>query len=828
MSTHHDRRAAIVEGGRFRVLGSLGTGGTCEVWRVRDGEHGDVVALKALRRLDATSLYRLKREFRLLSGLEHPNLVQYYELIGGVDENDWLVTMELVEGTDFLTWCRGQKQRGSKHTTSTALFEHDMPSQDSDLSQECLPDAKPNGNHLPDMMRLRSAMRQLVEGVSAVHRAGQLHRDLKPGNVMVTPAGRAVILDFGLVAEADQDYTEGTMTDQIAGSAAYMAPEQAVGIRLTEAADWYAVGVMLYEALTGEWPFTGHVYRMLRAKQELDPVPPRVLVPDCPEDLNELCMALLHREPERRPVVHQIRAALRGNEVKLGFRPKEVGVHFRDPAMMRMARALDSACGGQLTVLELSGVAGSGRTAMLKEFVRRGRASGQVRFLKARCFPWEQVKLSVVDGLVDNLTRVLRRMDNRRIANKFSDPDLAYAMHAFPSLERVSALSTDFIDVSEAPKDAILERGVAAIGRTLGRLMVYGPVVLVIDDAHHAPIESARAVARMVQEAGAGPLMVVLASDSDNPGPMNRWLLPELSALGATHHRVSLKPLSLPASKALAAAWLSLPEDNADVQMLAHESGGNPGQLYRLARRMVGLVDRPGSVNSIVVSQVQGLPPATLALLQVLCVADEPLPVEVLVAATELGDDPAQHVSALLALGLMVEIPRQGRVVEAAGHELAEWIRSGMSNAMQRSAHMALAGALQGYGGADPLSLVRHFALGGARQQAGVMAWMAGREALHAGRVSEAGRLLDQALQLGEWSPRESRSLWIHLGQSLVLAGQCLDAAKAIERAVELSHPADQDRVRMQVAELMVAGGMLADGEGIMDQALTRDRKSVV
>lgn len=822
MSTHHDRRAAIAEGGRFRILSSLGSGGTCEVWRVRDGEHGDIVALKALRRLDATSLYRLKREFRLLSGIEHPNLVQYYELIGGVDEHDWLVTMEYVAGSDFLTWCRGKRKKGVSESSRTASYESSLPSQDIDLAEECLPKAASNGNGLPDLMRLRSAMRQLVEGVAAVHRAGQIHRDLKPGNVMVTPAGRAVILDFGLVAEADQDYTEGTMTDQIAGSAAYMAPEQAVGHRLTEAADWYAVGVMLYEALTGAWPYSGHVYRMLRAKQELDPVPPRVLVPECPEDLNQLCMALLHRDPERRPVVHQTRAALRGREVRVGFRPKEVGLHFRDSAMARMERALDATREGQLTVLELQGVTGSGRTALLREFVRRARNSGEVSFLKARCFPWEKVKLAVVDGLVDNLTRVLRRMDNRRVSRRFADPDLAYAIQAFPALERVSALSTDFVDVSDEPKEEIIQRGVATIGRTIGRLMAYKTVVLVVDDAHLAPIESARAFAYMIHQAGRGRLMVVLASDAENTGPMSRWLIPELTGLGARHHSVELTPLSMSACKSLAAAWLSLPEDDRNVAMLANESGGNPGQLYRLARQMVGLAERPGVVNAVVVSQVRGLPPGTMALLQVLCVADEPIPIEVLVLATRLGDEPAQHVSALLALGLMIEIPRQGRVVEAAGHELSEWVRSGMSGEMQRSAHMALANALEGHGGAHPLSLVRHFSLGGARQKAGVMAWMAGREALHGGRVSEAGRLLEQALQLGEWSAREERSVWIHLGQSRVMSGRCLDGAEAFKRVVELSHPADQARAGLQVARLQVTGGRVLEGEVAIEESLTR------
>ena len=108
--------------------------------------------------------------------------------------------------------------------------------------------------------------------------------------------------------------------------------------------------------------------------------------------------------------------------------------------------------------------------------------------------------------------------------------------------------------------------------------------------------------------------MVVLASDAENTGPMSRWLIPELTGLGARHHSVELTPLSMSACKSLAAAWLSLPEDDRNVAMLANESGGNPGQLYRLARQMVGLAERPGVVNAVVVSQVRGLPGLSMKL----------------------------------------------------------------------------------------------------------------------------------------------------------------------------------------------------------------------
>ena len=93
---------------RFAVHEKLGSGSMCVVYRVLDQQHGDVVALKTLRHLDSNSLYRLKQEFRALSSFDHPNLVSFYELIR--NDQGWFVTMELVEGVDFLTFVRGQHE----------------------------------------------------------------------------------------------------------------------------------------------------------------------------------------------------------------------------------------------------------------------------------------------------------------------------------------------------------------------------------------------------------------------------------------------------------------------------------------------------------------------------------------------------------------------------------------------------------------------------------------------------------------------------------------------------------------------------------------------
>ena len=156
-----------------------------------------------------------------------------YELV--VDEPYCFFTMELIDGVDF--------------------FKYVRPSQS-----------------LLDEARLRAVLGQLVEGVRVLHDATIAHRDLKPSNVLVDAAGRVVVLDFGLALSSTLSTTE--TEGRLSGTVAYMAPEQAAGHRGGAASDCYSIGVMLYQALTGQLPHTGSVYEVLVTKQSEDPASP--------------------------------------------------------------------------------------------------------------------------------------------------------------------------------------------------------------------------------------------------------------------------------------------------------------------------------------------------------------------------------------------------------------------------------------------------------------------------------------------------------------------------------------------------------------------------
>ncbi|HEX4421924.1 MAG TPA: serine/threonine-protein kinase, partial [Kofleriaceae bacterium] len=324
---------------RFRLVRKIGAGGMGVVYEAFDRERDLRVALKHLAEPSSATLYLFKREFHALAGIVHPNLVALHELIS--DGQHWFFTMELIdEGVDFLSHVTGTAQTGAGAAGSdgagAAATEVAAPISAVAITTMETPHARAVNGHATahaapvvppwhvDHDHLRAAFVQLATGVSALHRAGKLHRDLKPSNAMVRKDGRVVLVDFGLVVELDSHTQDSparpsrsarlpAVTDShLAGSIAYMAPEQAAGHPLSEASDWYAVGVMLFEALTGRLPIEGDPLVMWNAKQVVDAPAPSQVAGNVPPELDALCVELLRRDPEARPTGAQVLARLGG------------------------------------------------------------------------------------------------------------------------------------------------------------------------------------------------------------------------------------------------------------------------------------------------------------------------------------------------------------------------------------------------------------------------------------------------------------------------------------------------------------------------------------
>ena len=381
--------------GGYTIVRLIGRGGMGAVYEARDG-HGEVVALKTLRGCEPAALVRFKHEFRALSDLVHPNLALLYSLVVAGDQA--FLTMEHIDGVDLLSHLQGCRSGEA----------------------------------------IREALRQLVDGLSALHAAGKLHRDVKPTNVLVTREGRVVILDFGLV----QELAGGSPAEGLAGTPAYLAPELLLGGAPTTASDWYSVGVMLYEALTGELPFVGGGLAVLREKCERDPVAPELRAPGADPGLARLCMQLLARDPQARPDRAAIVAALSSETGDLGLssgtgvrRPVTVApLVGRQHELAALRQALSGVRPGQPAVALLRGGSGVGKTALVDSFLH-GLGTAAV-ILRGRCYEREQVPHNAFDGLIDELVGQLHGCPEALQAVAQAG-DSAALVRLFPGLQRL-------------------------------------------------------------------------------------------------------------------------------------------------------------------------------------------------------------------------------------------------------------------------------------------------------------------------------------------------------------------------------------------------------
>ena len=245
--------------GRYLLLSRLAIGGMGEVWQTLDEKTGERLALKILRpELAGKKLFlsRLQIEAYNASRVHHPNLAEVHA--SGEDAGLGWISMELVDGVSL-----------------TEI-----------LDQE----------HILETDFLLSVLYQTADALSAVHGAGIVHRDIKPGNIMVTPTGEVKLTDFGISKAPGQ--VNLTQAGMVMGTAQYLPPEQAMGQPATPAGDLYALGVIAYEALAGKRPFSGDKPVDIAFAHVNKPVP--ALPDSVAPSLRELVMQLLEKEPQKR------------------------------------------------------------------------------------------------------------------------------------------------------------------------------------------------------------------------------------------------------------------------------------------------------------------------------------------------------------------------------------------------------------------------------------------------------------------------------------------------------------------------------------------------
>jgi hypothetical protein len=762
--------------GRLHVLGLLGVGSMGVVYRAEDRRLGRQVALKTLRALDADRLYQLKREFRTLARLSHPNLVQFYEL--GASQDIWFLIMELIEGVDMGRW----------------------------LSDR------------PTLDRIMKVFGELFEGLRGLHAAGHMHRDVKPSNVMVTTADHAVLLDFGLALPI-----RSTAKTMAAGTLDYIAPEQLWNESPGSAADWYSFGVMLFEALTGELPFTSG--EKLKAMRQGPRTGPGALAPGVPAALDDVVRRLLDPDPALRPQPEEVGAILRAPSSRERPAPHAPGMRFvgRAEPLEQLNRYLDEVRHGATRVVHVHGPSGIGKTALVLHFLEQVRGSGDAVVLEGACHPQESVPYKALDALIDNLARHLLALEDRVIA--LTPRHAGELLQLFPVLGRVPIVRQWPASHFQPSPAEVRRRGVDALRELIGKLSDERPVVLWIDDIQWSDRDSGPVLHALLAPPDAPRLLLVLTSRDGSEGVS---LLEAFEDL-LSPVEIKLTPLSASESLELARDLARALRADIDPGAVADDSGGSPFLLEEMVRYLEESDLReaprePLSVAGLIKARIGGLSPDARRLLELVAVAGRPLETDLALSVAHVDQSGQLLTYSLCSQCLLSTGTQDGRWYLETYHDRIREVAVAELDAEQRRArHRDLANAIRASRNPDARTLVKHYLGAGDRAEAA-------RFALTAAEESERDLALDQAVEMYDIAidlvsaTGADRRLLERRALALANAARRIEAALAYEdiaRSIEPDgHREERTSFRGLAAEQLFYGGDLPKGMTVLREVL--------
>jgi len=820
-----------VDASRYLIERKLGQGGAGAVFLAKDRETGEHVALKKLFRMDAKSVLRLKHEFRSLVDIAHPHIVKLYDM--GRADDCWFLTMEFLDGVDLTTYLAGTPPANASDARALDRSPTDRATD-----------------------RLVPSFLQLARGVQALHHAGMLHRDLKPSNVLVVDA-RVVVLDFGLVRDLGGRAATMTEDGSIAGTPAYMAPEQIRGAELGAASDWYAFGVILYEAVSGLLPIDGSLAEILRHKLDSDPAPLHELAPAVPRWLNDLCMALLRRDPAARPNGDEIVAAFElacqradrevphtavENTILTEAQSTAASTQLvgRQRELTRLRNALEEAERGSAVVVHIRGPSGTGKSSLVENFLaqieleRLAPNAADALVLRSRCYELEQMPFKALDAVMDALVRHLLHLDDLEVAQVLPHEISALAQ-LFPVLERLRAvkrLTSGAKPVGDAVNDR--RRAELALRQLLDRLAARKPIVLWVDDLQWGDLDSARILRSWMREPTQAPILFVFSYRSEEITTstcLARLLQVDADVTGpaksAAEHVLDIAPLSSSDIQTLCERRLATagPAAAALVARIVREAHGSPflaSQLTAIAETKLarGDTDLESLSIDVLVAQTSALlPDDAKRLLGVLAVAGRPMAPKLALQAAGVRRNGRAHVHALRGLNLVRTREVAGeRMLEVYHDRVRERVQATLSEERSLEVHQQLFDTLEFSGQADPDWL--HTLALGARQDATALQYgLAAAERANASLAFErAAELYQRCIAL---SPAEqSIALLGKLALALVRCGRGVQAAEAYLEAATHTSGTEAAKFRQLAALHFLRTGCFEQGEQLVRQVL--------
>jgi predicted ATPase/tRNA A-37 threonylcarbamoyl transferase component Bud32 len=611
--------------GRYEIRRVLGHGAMGVVYEAYDTKDDAVVALKTIspnRPQVAEQLYRLKQEFRAVADLQHPNLIRFGELSS--HEGQWFFTMELVRGRGFVDYVRDEGRT------------FDEP-------------------------RLRGALAQLISALAAIHDAGLVHRDVKPSNVLVTDEGRVVVLDFGLIVAHSE--LANAPPEAMSGTPGYMAPEQIEGTHVGPAADWYAVGAMLFTALTGRRPFTGGAIDVMTATLTQEAPSPRALAPSVPEDLDALTVDLLRISPDARPTVDAIRARLglpAADSATVGAAESSHTFVGRDRELHALGEAFREVTLGQGRTVIVEGEPGIGKSALVQRFL--SSLGKETLVLFGRCYEQESMPFKGLDAIVDALSQHLLQLSHDEVRAILAG-GVRFLATVFPVLHRVPlvAESTSHARSVDNPM-ALREQAFGEFERLLGALARRQRVVLFLDDLQWADRDSLALIHRALHQVSRPPCLFLTTMRSGAELPASA------AELFADASRITLGGLSESEASVLCAElWRAGGEarsgEMAESHALMDQAAGHPlflAELVRSARRGDAASVKPTKLEDVLWERIQERDPLERRFLEMLAIAGAPIAYDVVAKAAALDVGECQTRLGALRAAQLIRVSRRG------------------------------------------------------------------------------------------------------------------------------------------------------------------------
>jgi hypothetical protein len=765
--------------GRYQLLAKLQEGSHGIVYRAHDPEAHGPVAIKVMRRFSHRHLRSFRAEARRLALLAHPNIVAPLEF--GVVDELWFFSMELVDGSEFVGAMR------------------------------------PDGR--VDNQRLRAALAQLTEAIAAVHQAGLMHLDLKPANVLVRHDGRVAVLDFGVSHPAPRLDGAATKPFGVVGTPAYMPPEMIERYHAGPATDWYAVGVMLYEALTGQRLFRDR--QMLKYGEPVAAEPDVVAVfeIDTDPDLRKLCLRLLDPNPQTRAGADELRCVVGGTAPTLGLVLPFVGrAEQLDELMAELIMAEPGA-----KAVAIRGRPGAGKTRFVEKLVARLQAREPLTVLTGRCLPNHSLPFVVLDAVLEPLLIALE--STRLRLDGELGRDLAAAVKVFPSLHSVPGVSKRPAVDSDDPS-VLLHRAFRGFERLLATVADGRPLVLVLEDLHHADADSAAAIAALLSPPHELRLIIVATTDSERVDSafFDAWAV-QVERRDVCFSMHELAPLAPAEARQLVGHVLGDQLDPSLLNAIAEASAGIPylieliGEYPALAS--VGALD----LESVVAIKLEELPDAARAIVDVLAIAETSIEV----AALRKLCPPPEELPRWLHLlhgkrMLRASGYRSHDLVRAYHPAMVVGLRARLDEPRRCRLHRELGAALLELGAA-PARVGQHFAAGGELERA-AEAFLAGAERAFEGWAFEtAADLYRRALDCGTLRGDTVATAARREADALRHAGRTRDAAEAYLRLAG-SSPIEQVRslYRLAVENFLLSGRI---DSGLQTLAELRERVGV-